>query len=173
MDNNQVREIVKKIFTEYLTAKSCRKTPERFAILDFIYSKNGHFDTDSLYDAMNKSHFRVSLATLYNTMQLLLECKLVLKHQFGTNLSYYEQSYNNDFHHHLICTNCDSVEEYKDPALKDLIQSKKIKNFTPSLYTFYIFGICKKCAKAIKQQNKKTSGKKELNNKQNKIQLNK
>jgi len=154
MDNNQTREIVKKTFTDYLTAKSCRKTPERYAILDFIYSEPGHFDMDSLYDAMTKSNFRVSRATLYNTMQLLLECKLVLKHQFGSNISYYERSYNNDFHYHLICTNCDSVQEHKDLELKNLIQSKKIKQFTPTLYSLYIFGICNKCAKELKKKKK-------------------
>lgn len=152
MDNIQTREIVKNIFTNYLTAKSCRKTPERYAILDFIYSESGHFDMDSLYESMNERNFRVSRATLYNTMQLLLECKLVLKHQFGSNLSYYERSYNNNFHHHLICTNCNSVEEYKDPELKNLIQSKKIKRFTPSLYSLYIFGICSKCARELKKK---------------------
>ena len=152
MDNNQTREIVKKTFTEYLTAKNCRKTPERYAILDFIYSETGHFDMDSLYDAMNERNFRVSRATLYNTMQLLLECKLVLKHRFGSNLSHYECAYNNDFHHHLICTNCDSVEEYKDPELRNLIQSKKIKKFTPVLYSLYIFGTCNKCAKELKKK---------------------
>ena len=155
MDNNQTREIVKNIFTEYLTTKSCRKTPERYAILDFIYSESGHFDMDSLYEAMNNRNFRVSRATLYNTMQLLLECNLVLKHQFGSNISYYERAYNNDFHHHLICTNCNSVEEYKDPDLKELIQSKKIKRFTPSHYSLYIFGTCNKCAKELRQQKKK------------------
>ena len=152
MDNIQTREIVKNIFTNYLTAKNRRKTPERYAILDFIYSEPGHFDMDSLYEAMTKSNFRVSRATLYNTMQLLLECKLVLKHQFGTNLSYYERSYNNNFHHHLICTNCDSVQEYKDLEFKNLIQDKKIKRFTPSLYSLHIFGICSKCARKLKKK---------------------
>ena len=165
MDNNQTKEIVKKIFTEYLTAKSCRKTPERYAILDFIYSEPGHFDMDSLYEAMNNRNFRVSRATLYNTMQLLIECKLVLKHQFGSNLSYYESAYNNDFHYHLICTNCDFVKDYKDIELKNLIQSKKIKFFTPSFYSFYIFGTCSKCTKELKQKKKKQLEDKKSNGK--------
>jgi len=154
MDNIQTKEHVKNEFTKYLTAKNCRKTPERYAILDFIYSESGHFDMDSLREAMNNHSLRVSRATLYNTMQLLLECKLVLKHQFGSNISYYERSYNNDFHHHIICTNCDAVQEYKDLELKSLIQSKKIKQFTPALYSLYIFGICSKCAKELKKKKK-------------------
>lgn len=152
MDNNQIREIVKTEFTKYLTAKNCKKTSERYAILDFIYSEPGHFDMDSLYEEINKRNFRVSRATLYNTMQLLLDCKLVLKHQFGSNRSYYERSYNNDLHCHLICTNCDMVEEYKDPELKDLVHSKKIKKFTSVSYSLNVFGICNKCAKKLKKK---------------------
>ncbi|MDR2057563.1 MAG: transcriptional repressor [Dysgonamonadaceae bacterium] len=156
---NKVREIVKQKFTEYLTINKCRKTPERYAILDLIYTEPGHFDMDSLYKAMTERHFRVSRATLYNTMQLLLECKLVLKHQFGKNLSFYERAYNNDFHHHLICTVCNNVKEYKDLKLKMIIQNKKIKQFTPSLYNLYIYGICNSCSRKLKidknQANKK------------------
>ncbi len=164
MDNEQTKETVKQIFTKYLTAKNCRKTPERYAILDFIYTEPGHFDMDALYDAMNERNFRVSRATLYNTMELLLECELVLKHQFGSNISYYERSYNNDFHHHLICTNCHSVEECKDPDLKELIQRNKIKRFTPSNYSLYIFGTCSKCSKELRQQKKKSQEKQIKNN---------
>lgn len=151
---NKVREIVKQKFTEYLTANKCRKTPERYAILDLIYSEDGHFDMDSLYEAMSQRNFRVSRATLYNTMQLLLDCKLVLKHQFGSNLSYYERAYNNDFHHHLICTNCGKIKEYKDTDLREVIQNKKIRGFTPNYYSLYIYGHCSACIKELKARDK-------------------
>ena len=145
MDKDRIKEIVRQQFTDYLTLRKCRKTPERYAILDHIYSVSGHFDMESLYEAMNKSSFRVSKATLYNTMQLLLDCKLVLKHQFGTNLSHYELAYNNEFHHHLICLVCGSVQEYKDNDLRSSIQNKKIRGFSPSRYGLYIYGTCSKC----------------------------
>lgn len=154
---NKIREIVKQKFTDYLTAHKCRKTPERYAILDLIYSDSRHFDMETLYDAMNERNFRVSRATLYNTMQLLLECNLVLKHQFGQNLSFYERAYNNDFHHHLICSNCHKVQEYKDAELKTIIQAKKIRSFTPAHYSLYIYGLCSKCSKELKKANKKTN----------------
>ncbi len=154
MDKDKIKEKVKQEFTDYLSKKGCRKTPERYAILDLIYSESKHFDMETLYEEMNKQHFRVSRATLYNTMQLLLECKLVLKHQFGNNLSRYERAYYNDFHYHLICTNCQSVQEYKDAEIKGMIQEKKIKKFTPSHYSLYIFGMCSKCNAAYKKQKK-------------------
>lgn len=148
--DNKIKEIVHKKFTDYLNEHKCRKTPERYAILNLIYSKQGHFDMDSLYEAMPDEYFRVSRATLYNTMQLLVDAKLVLKHQFGQNISVYEKAYNNDFHHHLICTNCNKVQEHKDAELKALIQSKKIKRFTPSHYSLYIYGLCSICARKMK-----------------------
>jgi Fur family ferric uptake transcriptional regulator len=148
----KICEIVKKKFTEYLTAKKCRKTPERYAILNLIYTDQRHFDMDSLYDAMNKSNFRVSRGTLYNTMQLLLDCNLVLKHQFGKNISVYERAYHNDFHHHLICTNCQKIQEYKDDSLKSAIKSEKIKHFTPTHYSLYIYGLCSHCTKQLKSK---------------------
>lgn len=155
MDKEKVLEIVKKQFTEYLTRNKYRKTPERYAILEHIYTVPGHFNMDSLYDSMNDMNFRVSKATLYNTMQLLLDCKLVLKHQFGTNLSHYERAYNNEYHHHLICVDCGAVQEYKDVELKNVIQSKKIRKFVPSHYALYVYGICSKCAAKKKKNNKK------------------
>jgi len=154
MDNDKVLEIVNQKFTEYLTANKCRKTPERYAILNLIYSDHRHFDMDSLYKAMTEQSIRVSRATLYNTMQLLLECNLVLKHQFGENLSFYERAYNNELHHHLICTNCHSIREYKNAELRNIIQSQKIKNFSPAHYCLYVFGTCNSCVRQLKIKNR-------------------
>jgi Fur family ferric uptake transcriptional regulator len=63
MDNAKLKKQVKDKFTEYLTFHNCRKTPERFAILDHIYSTKGHFDINSLYKSMIDINFRVSRAT--------------------------------------------------------------------------------------------------------------
>ena len=85
METQNVKDTVRQIFTEYLNANGHRKTPERYAILDTIYSIDGHFDIDMLYSQMmNQENFRVSRATLYNTIILLINARLVIKHQFGT-----------------------------------------------------------------------------------------
>lgn len=84
MESQNVKDTVRQIFTEYLNANGHRKTPERYAILDTIYSIDGHFDIDTLYSLMaDQENFRVSRATLYNTIILLINARLVIKHQFG------------------------------------------------------------------------------------------
>ena len=156
MDHNQkLKKQVKDEFMEYLTLRKHRKTPERFAILDHVYSTRGHFDMDALYKSMIEVNFRVSRATLYNTMDLLLDSGLVVKHQFGGNVAKYERAYGNENHDHIICTSCGAVWETKNSNLFTPTQQKKIKKFTVSYYSMYIYGMCSKCNFAKKMALKK------------------
>lgn len=151
MEEN-VKNTVRQILTEYLQKNGHRKTPERFAILDTIYSMAGHFDIDGLYRYMaEKGKFRVSRATLYNTIILLIDAGLVLKHQFGTS-SQYEQAYRNGTHHHMICTCCGKVTEFEDATIKNAIAKSQLKGFSVSHYSLYVYGLCSKCVTARRKK---------------------
>lgn len=151
---------VEHILDSYLEMNNHRKTPERYAILRAVYSFESHFSLDELGQKLNEEYrFPVSRATLYNTLNLFMELRLVVRHRFqgGTK---YEACYAERSHCHQICTVCGKVTEVHSPEISDAIDQMHLKRFRKDGYSLYIYGICSTCQAAITRKSKKYKRKK-------------
>ena len=140
MKTNSIIEQVIKILDKHIELKGLRKTPERYAIVKEVYSFDHHFDADELYSQMIKKKYRVSRATIYNTLELLVNLELVSRHVFKDNLAKYEKSFGFRQHDHIILDN-NEIIEFCDPriqSIKNTLEEMfdvKIKN-----HSLYFFG---------------------------------
>ena len=145
---------VEQILDSYLEMNNHRKTPERYAILRAVYSMNGHFTLDELGEKLAGEYkFPVSRATLYNTLNLFMELRLVIRHRFQgtTNYEIYGES-----HCHQICTVCGKVTEVRSQEIAEAIDALHLKRFRKDGFTLYMYGICSICqAKLTRQRNTK------------------
>ena len=134
---------VRSIFQAFLKKRNKRQTPERFAVLEEIYQTDDHVDADDLYVRLKQDGTRVSRATVYNTLELLLECDLVVRHQFGKNQAKYERAYSYWQHDHLICMDCSELLEFCDPRLQSIQEMvADIYEFDIKHHSLNMYGHC-------------------------------
>ena len=140
MRNQQAAEI----FRDFLKKGKNRITPERFEVMDSALEFDGHFGADDLYILMKNQKSRVSRATVYKTLELLVQCDLLSKRNFGDNLTRYESSFKRQSHDHLICMDCGRIVEFSSPKVKKLPEEISDElGFSVESYSFNIFARCK------------------------------
>lgn len=152
-----VYSAVERILDSYLEINNHRKTPERYAILRAVYAMEGHFTLEELGDKLvAEFKFPVSRATLYNTLKLFMELRLVIRHRFQGSTKY-ESCYADNNHCHQICTVCGKVLEIKAPEVVKAIDEMHLKRFRKDGFSLYIYGICSTCQGVITRKSKKQS----------------
>jgi Fur family ferric uptake transcriptional regulator len=146
MQMTEQQRSVEQIFRDYLERHGHRKTPERFAILTEVYAQEGHFDIERLYGRMKENNYQVSRATLYNTMDLLIECDLVRKHRFNETQSWFERAHAFRQHDHVICDACGTVAEFCDPRIQQIRNTvAEVMGFNVRSHALHIHGTCATC----------------------------
>lgn len=132
------------IFKSFLKRGKYRITPERFEVLDATLDHDGHFGADDLYIQLKNSKSKVSRATVYNTLELLAQCELLSKRNFGENLTRYESNYKRQKHDHLICVDCGKIVEFSDHRLNNIPSEISDRlGFEFDSYSLNIFARCK------------------------------
>ena len=119
-------------FRSFLTHRGLRQTPTRLLVLDAVYDATGHVDADEVHGQLQQRNHTVSRATVYNTLNLLLDCDLVVRHQFGNAQAKFEAASSYRQHDHLICLDCHEVMEFCDPRIQN------IQEMVADIYTFEI-----------------------------------
>ncbi len=145
---NKMLARAREILDNYLETNQHRRTPERYAVLEAVYSIGGHFTLEELSEVLEKEHFRVSRATLYNTMHLFIELRLAVRHSLvdGTK---YEACLDKENHVHQVCTVCGKVTEIQAPLVTSAIGNTALRDFRQDAFALYIYGVCGKCQKMI------------------------
>ena len=140
MKHKQAAEILR----EFLKKGKNRITPERFEVMDSALDYEGHFGADDLYVIMKNKKSRVSRATVYKTLELLVQCDLLSKRNFGDNMTRYESSFKRQIHDHLICMDCGRIVEFTNTSLENIPKElSKNLGFNFENYSFNIFARCK------------------------------
>ena len=123
-----------------------RSTSERRQILSEVLRINKHFTADELFERLKQKNSRVVLATVYNTLDLLVSAGILTKYRLGSEHSYYEKAIDKKGHHHLICIECGNVIEFSAENLSQYeLEIAKQNNFQIQNSTHQIFGKCIKC----------------------------
>ncbi len=138
------------IFRNFLRRQGMRYTPERETIIKEIMSTSEHFDVDSLYLSIRQKGLRVSKASIYRLIPLLIKANLIEEVFFENGQMHYEHIYGHEHHCHLRCRECKRIEEFSDDRVAQ-IEEELGKRFGYKIlsHKLEVIGICKECQKKV------------------------
>lgn len=137
----------KEEFLRRLRERGGRVTPERLALLDEVFAQHRHIDAEELHRALLAQGHKISRATVYRNLDLLVEMGLVSRQRLGSRRYLYEHVHAGQRHDHLVCSKCGRVVEFLSPGISALQQEiSRAHGFVPGRHTLQILGICQSCA---------------------------
>jgi Fur family ferric uptake transcriptional regulator len=139
-----------KKFSAFLKEHNLKTTPERIAVLKEVLLSDGHFDADQLFERAQKYSRRVSRATIYRVLPLLVEAGFVAETLLSQGRVSYERVYGSQRHDHMICEDCQEVIEFRSPRLDELVEEIcSSHGFVENGHRLSVQGLCRKCAARI------------------------
>ena len=129
-------------FRDILRQKGLKFTPQRVAVLEEITDGHGHRECEDIYLALKRNGKHISRATVYRTMDILIQNDFARKMELGDGRARYESKVGSPHHDHLI----GKIVEFVDQDIEELQDDiAKRYNFILSRHTHQLFGLCKKC----------------------------
>ena len=139
----------KRQFLDFIREQGMRVTRERLVLFDEIFDRHGHIDAEDLLAGMQSRGVKISRATVYRNLDLLVECGLVRKYRLGRDRFLFEHVHRGQQHDHLVCTECGRVAEFVSPGIAALqTEICRAHGFVPDRHTLQISGLCTACAEA-------------------------
>jgi len=133
-------------FKSFIESKGLFFTPERRCIAEEVFGNHEHLDAEELLKNLKSQGSKASRATVYRTLDLLVESGLVEKIDLGEGKSAYEHTAGHSHHDHLICVKCGAVEEFEEPLIEQLQNWACEKaGFKPAGHNLNIYGYCREC----------------------------
>jgi len=133
-------------FQDFLAQNALKLTSEREALVREIFATHYHFEADELLFKMKEKGLKISRATVYRTLELLVKSNLVRRVHLGEDHYHYEHVAGNSHHDHLVCTACGTVIEFHDEELeRRQLEICERKKFTPTFHNLQILGLCDAC----------------------------
>ena len=133
-------------FQRFLAKRNLKMTAARRGVLDAVFATHDHFDADDLMFILRNRQSRVSRATVYRTLSLLVESGLVREMRLNERSSVFEHVFGHGHHDHLVCSQCGRIIEFADEHIEEMQERvcDRMK-FAPTHHTLKIHGICSQC----------------------------
>jgi len=153
MDSNDpFYEQAKSLLMEYMVKHHMRKTSERFEVLAAVCQMGDIFSIDQLGEKMQEvSPFLVSRATLFNTLETLIDAQLVIKHTL-TRAALYEFNLDKRPRIFMVCGQCGLVRRFEKIEVTRFLSEIKNRQFFVRQPVLYLHGLCRKCEMARRKE---------------------
>lgn len=129
----------------YLAANQLKQSKQRNIVIETFLNSAKHIDAEKLHEILHAHNHNIGLATIYRTLNLLKEAKLVEQNSFGDGRSVFEINHPNDHHDHLVCLNCQKVIEFENDRIEALqLELTKNLGFELASHRLDLYAYCTK-----------------------------